>query len=260
VLEYNPVVPALGPGRRPNDIAGIAGTSASVSQFSDFGETWYRGLLVSATRRFGTRGDVRVSYTWSAAEDNVSRYGGQVDDNGLGRNPADPAGVPLGFDPARERGPADTDQPHRLVVSGTWSGPGRVNVSGIVAAASGIPFTPLAGADLNGDGLPQADRARANIADAATAVGRNSQRLPSQATADVRVARPIRLSARITLTPMIEVFNLFNRANFSEVNNIFGTGEFPADPLRDASGRTTYGLFQKALPPRQVQLAARVEF
>ena len=260
VLEYNPVVPALGPGRRPNDIAGIAGSSTSVSQFTDFGETWYRGLLLSATRRFGTRGDVRVSYTWSAAKDNVSRYGGQVDDNGQGRNPADPAGLPLGFDAARERGPADTDQPHRLVVSGTWSGPWHINVSGIVAAASGIPFTPLAGADLNGDGLPQADRARANIADAATAVGRNSQRLPAQATADIRVARPIRLSARITVTPMIEVFNLFNRTNFSEVNNIFGTGAFPGDPLRDASGRTTYGLFQKALPPRQVQLAARVAF
>ena len=59
---------------------------------------------------------------------------------------------------------------------------------------------------------------------------------------------------------MVEVFNLFNRTNVSEVNNIFGTGAFPTDPLRDANGRTTYALFQKALPPRQVQLAARVTF
>ncbi len=227
VLEYNPTVPALGPGRRPNDIAGMAGTSASVSQFTDFGETWYRGLLVSATRRFSTHGDLRVSYTWSAAEDNVSRYAGQVEDNGVGRNPADPTGVPLGFDPARERGPADTDQPHRLVVSGTWMAPWQVQVSGILTAASGIPFTPLAGADLNGDGLPQSDRARAIPADASTAVRRNSERLPAQATADLRVARPIRLSARVTLTPMLEVFNLFNRTNFSEVNNIFGYWRLP---------------------------------
>ena len=44
------------------------------------------------------------------------------------------------------------------------------------------------------------------------------------------MARPIRLSARVTLTPMVEVFNLFNRTNVSEVNNIFGTGAFPTDP------------------------------
>ena len=259
-IEYNPIVPALGPGRRPNDTAGVAGTSTNVSQFTDFGETWYRGLLLSATRRFGALGDIRASYTWSAAEDNVSRYAGQVDDNGLGRNPSEPSGLPLGFDPARERGPADTDQPHRLVVSGTWMAPWRLQVSGILTAASGVPFTPLAGADLNGDGVPTADRARVTPTDASTSVGRNSERLPAQATADLRVARPIRLSARVTLTPMVEVFNLFNRTNFSEVNNIFGTGAFPTDPLRDASGRTTYALFQKALPPRQVQLAARVSF
>jgi hypothetical protein len=260
VLEYNPIVPALGPGRRPNDIAGIAGTSTNVAQFVDFGQTWYRGLLLSATRRFGAIGDLRVSYTWSNAEDNVSRYTGQVDDNGMGRNPSDPTGLPLGFDPASEKGPADTDQPHRLVLSGVWSAPWRVNISGILTAASGIAFTPLAGADLNGDGLPQNDRARVDPANGSTAVGRNSERLPAQVTADLRVARPMRLSPRVTLTPMLEVFNLFNRSNINEVNNIFGTGAFPGDPLRDASGRTTYGLFQKALPPRQVQLAARVAF
>ena len=215
---------------------------------------------MSATRRFGTRSDVRVSYTWSAAEDNVSRYAGQVEDNGVGRNPADPNGPPLGFDASRERGPADTDQPQRVVVSGTWSAPWRLEVSGILTAASGVPFTPLAGADLNGDGVPTADRARVVPADASSSVGRNSERLPAQATADLRVARPIRFSARVTLTPMVEVFNLFNRTNVSEVNNIFGTGAFPTDPLRDANGRTTYALFQKTLPPRQVQLAARVTF
>lgn len=259
-LEYNPIVPALGPGRRPNDVAGIAGTSANVSQLTDFGETWYRGLLLSALRRFHDTSEVRVSYTWSSAEDNVSRYAGQVEDSGTGRDPAHPAGLPVGFNPAREKGPADTDQPHRLVVSGAWMAPWRLTISGILTAASGVPFTPLAGADLNGDGVPTADRARTNPVDPSTSVRRNSERLPSQVTADVRVARPIRLSSHLTLTPMLEVFNLFNRSNFIEVNNVFGTGAFPNDPLRDAAGRVTYGLFQKAQPPRQVQLAARLSF
>jgi hypothetical protein len=55
-------------------------------------------------------------------------------------------------------------------------------------------------------------------------------------------------------------FNLFNRSNFSEVNAIFGRGAFPNEPQRDALGRVTYGLFERALPPRQVQLAIRVNF
>ena len=128
------------------------------------------------------------------------------------------------------------------------------------SAASGIPFTPLAGADLNGDGLPTANRARTTPTTASTSLGRNSERLPAQVTADVRLARPIRLSNRLTLTPMLEVFNLFNRSNFIDVNNVFGTGAFPGDPLRDSTGRTTYGLYQKTQPPRQVQLAARLAF
>ena len=33
-IDYNPVVPALGPGRRPEDVGGVAGTSASILQYT----------------------------------------------------------------------------------------------------------------------------------------------------------------------------------------------------------------------------------
>ena len=128
-LEYNPIVPALGPGRRPNDVAGIAGTSSNVSQLTDFGETWYRGLLLSAMRRFHDSGELRVSYTWSAAEDNVSRYAGRWKTTARAAILPDPTGLPVGFDPASEKGPADTDQPHRLVVSGVWMAPWHFTLS-----------------------------------------------------------------------------------------------------------------------------------
>jgi hypothetical protein len=36
-----------------------------------------------------------------------------------------------------------------------------------------------------------------------------------------------------------EAFNLFNRSNVSEVNNIFCSGAFPSEPARDAQGRVT---------------------
>jgi hypothetical protein len=48
--------------------------------------------------------------------------------------------------------------------------------------------------------------------------------------------------------------------NYAEVNDVFGTGPFPDQPQRDAQGRVTYGRFTKAYPPRQVQLALRLQF
>ena len=159
-LNYNPLVPSLGPGRRPNDIAGTPGSSAEVFQFTDFGRSWYRGLLLSLRRRLTDRVDFMASYTLSKAEDDSSAYIGYVESNGEGRNPADPGGLPIGFNPDSERGPTDADQRHRLVLSGSYLAPAGFQLSAIVAAASARPFTPLAGADLNGDGLLFADRAR----------------------------------------------------------------------------------------------------
>ena len=132
-----------------------------------------------------------------------------------------------------------------------------------MTAASGRPFTPLAGADLNGDGDGGAfppDRARRNPADPASSVGRNSGAMPSQMTVDARLSKRFAMPRGATIDVIAEAFNLFNRSNFSEVNPIFGRGMLPNDPQRDAQGRATYGLFEQALPPRQVQLALRVGF
>jgi hypothetical protein len=57
----------------------------------------------------------------------------------------------------------------------------------------------------------------------------------------------------MAVSAVVEAFNLFDRANFSEVNNIFGRGAFPFEPQRDGQGRVTCGLFEHALPPRQVR-------
>jgi hypothetical protein len=58
----------------------------------------------------------------------------------------------------------------------------------------------------------------------------------------------------VSLEPLFEVFNLLNRANFTDVNNIFGVGAYPNAPL------PTFGQFQRAAPPRQAQVAARLTF
>ncbi len=257
-IDYNPTVAALGPNRRPEDINGIPLTSAPILQYTSFGETWYRGLTVAVTKRFTDRYQFLASYTLSKAEDNSTDYQTAfiAQDNGRGRDPNDPTGLPIGFDPDSERGLSTQDQRHRFVLSGLYVLPGAVQVSSIITLGSGRPFNILAGVDLNQDGdggsFP-ADRARTNPLDQASSVARNVGEMPTQATVDLRVSRRFNVS-RIKIDGLFEVFNLFNRTNYIDVNNIFGTGVFPSNP---APG---YGQFTQAGSPLQVQLAAKVSF
>ena len=62
------------------------------------------------------------------------------------------------------------------------------------------------------------------------------------------------MGSRWAVEGIVEAFNLFDRVNYSEINNVFGTGTFPDNPL------PTYGRYEQALPPRQIQLAAKVSF
>ncbi len=259
-IDYNPIVPALGPGRRPLDVDGRAGTSASVLQYTSFGQTWYDGFVVSATRRYKNRYQFLASYTLSKAEDNSTDFLTVFlpQDNGVGRDPANPSGLPVGFDPDSERGPSLQDQRHHFVLSGTYSAKYGIDLSSIVTFGSGRPYNILAGADLNGDGdggtIPPPDRARTTPGDPSTSLSRDSGTMPSQASVDVRVSKTFALGARAQLLGIFEVFNLFNRTNFTDINAVFGTGAYPVNPL------PTYGQFEQAGPPRQAQVALRVTF
>jgi hypothetical protein len=265
-VDYNPVVPSLGANRRPNDRNGVAGTSASVLQYTDFGETWYKGMTLSLSKRMSHGFEFLASYTLGKAEDNSTDFQSAFipQDNGRGRDPNNRTGIPIGFNSDLERGPATHDQRHRFVFSGLARLPWDLHVSTIVAAASGRPFNALTGADSNGDGdggsIPGADRARRNPADINTSVGRNSENLPSTFTVDLRLTKRIKFGGSAALDLIAEAFNLLNRVNYSEVNNLFGTGAFPDNPQRDAAGRVTYGTFTAAQPPRQIQVAAKVSF
>jgi hypothetical protein len=255
-LDYNPLVPSLGPNRRPSDVNGVAGTSASVLQYTSFGETWYRGVTVAASRRFIDRHQLLISYTLSKADDNGTDFQSEfiAQDSGRGRNPDDLNGLPLGFNPALEKGPSVQDQRHRLVASGIYMLPKDIELSSIVTVGSGRPYNILAGVDLNADGDGGAtDRARATLADITTSVQRNAGTLPVQAGVDVRLARRFR-ARRLSVDGIFEVFNLFNRSNYTAVNNVFGTGAYPSNPA------PTFGQFTQAGPPRQVQVALKIGF
>ncbi len=255
-LDYNPLVPSLGPNRRPSDVNGVAGTSASVLQYTSFGETWYRGLTVTASRRYIDRHQLLISYTLSKADDNGTDFQSEfiAQDSGRGRDPNNIDGLPIGFDPDSEKGPSLQDQRHRLVASGIYMLPKAIELSSIITVGSGRPYNILAGVDLNADGDGGAtDRARTTLADIATSVHRNGGTLSTHAAIDLRLARRFAVG-RMNVDGIFEVFNLFNRSNYTAVNNVFGTGSYPASPA------PTFGQFTQAAAPRQIQLAMKIGF
>ncbi len=255
-IDYNPVVPSLGPLRRPLDVDGRAGTSASVLQYTSFAETWYRGMTVAVSKRFDKRYGFLASYTLSKAEDNSTDFRSAFipQDSGTGRDPQNLKGLPIGFDAGLEKGPATHDQRHRFVLSGVYVAPLDVQLSTILTVGSGRPYNVLAGADLNGDGSSTSDRARRNPADPASSLGRNTGLLPSQAAVDLRVSRRFGLGGGTSLDAIVEAFNLFNRTNFTEINGVFGRGAYPDSPL------PAFGQFLQAGAPRQIQLALKLRF
>jgi hypothetical protein len=258
-IDYNPVVPALGAGRRPNDVNNVPGTSASILQYTGFGETWYKGLTLSLNKHLADNYQFLVSYTFSKAEDTSTDFQSAfiAMNNGRGRDPNNLTGLPIGFDPLSERGAATHDQRHRFVLSGMYQFPWQVQFSTIVTAASGRPYTPLIGADANGDGDGGAfpsDRARTTPTDATTSVRRNSETMKGQFIVDTRLSKHFTFGGTRGFDAIVDVFNLLDRTNFTEINNIFGPGAFPANPV------PTYGTYTEALPGRQIQLAAKVTF
>jgi hypothetical protein len=278
-LEYNPLIPPTPNvnNRRVNDTPcstasttcragnvppgqdisplGVPFSSAQVREYKNYGETWYQGLVISLNKRLSNRYQFQVSYTLADTENMADVYTTVPENHGFGRNVDDPTGLPVGFDPYYDRGPStNLDVRHRLGLSGLWQAPWGFLLSGIVTAASGGPFTPDAGSDLNQNGLAD-DRARTNPADPATELRRNAdERLPSTFITNLRVSKRFRLGNGTSLEGIFEVFNLFDRANFLTIEDTFGTAAYPDNPS------ATYGQFLSARDPRQMQLAVRVTF
>ena len=96
--------------------------------------------------------------------------------------------------------------------------------------------------------------ARHDLSDPSTAVARNTGRLPASAALDLRISRQFAIHGGARIEGIFEVFNVLNRTNFTDVNNVFGAGSYPANPL------PTFGQFTQAGAPRQAQVAARLTF
>jgi hypothetical protein len=230
--------------------------------FESAGSSIYHGVAMSVNKRFNRNFQVIGSYTYSKTI-------GDADDVNFILGPQDPTNV------RDDRGLASFDLRHRVSLAAVFESPfqsGGGNpwyesaladfyLSPIITARSGFPFNIQTGIDVNLD---------SNNNDRPFAVGRNTGLGPMFVSADLRVGRRIRFGADspVALELIFDAFNILNRTNFRDVNNVTGGALFPnqlgiTDVRVTGNSNNTANQFlgfTSAYAPRVIQLGAKFNF
>ncbi|MGZ4837451.1 MAG: TonB-dependent receptor domain-containing protein [Terriglobales bacterium] len=257
------------PSARP-----IAGFSR-IFQFEDTAHSGYNGLILTVNKRFSRGFAFGASYTWSHAIDDAPDATAVVpgtDDAKMVYNP---------LKPSADFASSLNDVRHRFVLNTTWdstsvvgnlSGVSRAllggwEVSGILTAQSGQPYTAFLNSDLNNDGNRSNERVPGSA--------RNTFRLPSIFSVDPRITRNVKITERVNFKLIAEAFNVFNRQNITAVRNTLynvstatSAASNPCPGLAagnrclvpQTTGATAFGLPTSDVGPRILQLAAKFVF
>jgi outer membrane receptor protein involved in Fe transport len=247
------------------------------------GTSGYNGLSVNLKKRFTSKYEFLVSYTWSHAIDDSTDVVSNSD------------APQSNFAPNAERSVSTFDQRSRFVLSGVYNS-GHIGGSGfvptvfsgftvapIIELSSGRPFNILTGTDTNFDFNPLTDRPNAvapnsGLTSCGTApvlskysptgafnlpcyidapasagpassfyagnLGRNFGVKPYTVFTDLRIARAFTFPHEIGLQVTADVFNLINKNNTLDVNLLY----------------TAAGTPTASYDPRQFQFGARLSF
>jgi hypothetical protein len=236
----------------------------------------YNALVLEARRR--TRGglEFRASWTWSKAID-YGQGGATPRTNGQ----FDPFNI--GYD----RGLSALNHPQKIVASAVWEPRVSSDQRWVRQVANGWMIAPLFSEtsgrpySLNIFGGTRLTGGHESINGSGGAVylptvGRNTMRLPDTCNLDLRVSRTLRVTERVRLRGIAEMFNVANRVNYSAVMQrafLVGTSANGVTPLVFQNATTVaaeglnvqpFGTYTAAATgqaqERQMQLGLRVEF
>jgi Carboxypeptidase regulatory-like domain/TonB dependent receptor-like, beta-barrel len=254
--------------------------SDMVANFSN-GSSVYHGATLNLRKRFSSKYEFLASYTWSHTIDDSTDLQSLL----APQNSFDPSAERSNstFDQRHRFVLSGVYQSGRLAGDGAWSKIlSDWTVAPIVEISSGRPFNILVGADQNFDFGPNTDRpvqasqgqttpcgntavpsrfsptgfiVPACFIDGvfngvASAIlngnlGRNAGLRPYTVFTDLRVSRRIRLTERVSLEGVADMFNLINKFNVADVNPLWNN---PA------------GTPTAAYDPRQFQFAVKLSF
>jgi hypothetical protein len=197
-------------------------TKGDVFLMADNGKSKYKALYFNLNKRYSHGWALEFSYTLSKSESDVES---ELD-------------TPHSNEPdawKTQWGPTNYDARHRLTLTGIVDLPLGFQLSGLVRYRSKLPWTALYPNDVNLDGIVE------DYVDS----HRNARRGFDEFTINVRISKYLNLN-RLRMQFFGEIYNLTNRANFSEVFNFYGLPGF-GDP-------TVAG------DPRLIQLGIRFDF
>jgi hypothetical protein len=200
----------------------------------------YNALDLNIRHAFSQGFSMLASYTWSHTLDNV-------DPDTTSQNPNE-----ANFTQQQEYGPAIYDQRHRLVLSGEYIAPFKIQIGGVATLASGLAFNIVTGTTNSGDAGGSTDRPVVNGA----VINRNAGRGRPVYSLDPSISRAFSVEHdRAQLQLRAEAFNVFNHANFVGYSGTYGNGTAPGVGF----GSPTYGVTSQ-LPARFMQFSAQVSF
>ena len=163
-----------------------------------------RSLQTAFTKRMSQRWQASATYTlsWFYNSENQPFQGLEI--------------VPFAVQPdlGGEWGLSADDQRHRAVFNGIWQVGKGFQLSGLHFFVAGIRSGATYGGDLRNLGAGGQSRLRPD----GTIVPRNAFMQPAQNKTDLRVQQRIPLGGRVALDGIAEVFNVFNRPNWTVTN------------------------------------------
>jgi hypothetical protein len=246
----------------------------------------YHSLQGKLERRFSNGLTFLTAYTWSHFIDNAEPV---LDTSG--------AGIQNAYNMTAERGNSNYDVRHRLVTSYAYElpfGPGKKllakgigadilggwQLSGILAAQSGNPFTPTYSVNvanvpgstqrpdrIAGGVIPYSDRTVSRWFDVSAFVsppqysfgnsGRNILTGPRLFQWDSSLFKMITIRENVRLQFRAEIFNILNHPDFAVPNASIGTAQ--AGTISALVGNSTLAA-QPVGQPRQIQVALKLLF
>jgi hypothetical protein len=222
-----------------------------IYQLQNSASSTYKGVSFTLNRRMSDELAFSASYTLSKTFDDASDFDEQP------QNPFD-----LGAENAMSR----QHQQQRFVFNALWELPigdeedksgkseesaswltqifRHIEVAPILTLESGRPVNPLTGLDSNqSHAFPLSARP--------LGLGRNSLNTPVLTTMDFRILKYFPFGGVKRLDVVAEFFNLFNSANVSQINPVFGSGLTPM---------TGFGQPIAGTGARQIQFSLDFEF